>query len=173
MTVPSIQKKLERVRPARVTITYDVETGGAMEMKELPFVMGVLGDFSGKPKEPLENLKKRKFADVTPDNFDEVLKSMRPRVAFTVANKLSEGPDVGKLAVDLTFSSLDDFSPDVVAQQVGPLRELLQLRTKLVDMRGSLQGNDKFEEILRASVSDAEKRSKLEAELVKRGEENG
>jgi type VI secretion system protein ImpB len=173
MAGKSIQDKLTRVRPARVTITYDVETGGAMEMKELPFVMGVLGDFTGKPAEPLGNLKQRKFVEVTPDNFDTVLKSMKPRVAFTVDNKLTDDPKAGKVAVDITFKSLDDFSPDVVAQQIGPLRELLELRTKLADLRGSLQGNDKLEEILQNSVSDADKLAKLKGELATRGEDNG
>ena len=173
MAGKSIQDKLTRVRPARVTITYDVETGGAMEMKELPFVMGVLGDFTGKPAEPLGNLKLRKFVEVTPDNFDTVLKSMKPRVAFTVANRLTDDPNAGKVAVDITFKSLDDFSPDAVAQQVGPLRELLELRTKLADLRGSLQGNDKLEEILQNSVSDADKLAKLRGELAPRGDNNG
>ena len=173
MAGKSIQDKLTRVRPARVTITYDVETGGAMEMKELPFVMGVLGDFTGKPAEPLGNLKLRKFVEVTPDNFDTVLKSMKPRVAFTVANRLTDDPNAGKVAVDITFKSLDDFSPDAVAQQVGPLRELIELRTKLADLRGSLQGNDKLEEILQNSVSDADKLAKLRGELAPRGDNNG
>lgn len=173
MAGKSIQDKLTRVRPARVSITYDVETGGAIEMKELPFVMGVLGDFTGKPAEPLGNLKLRKFVEVTPDNFDTVLKSMKPRVAFTVANRLTDDPNAGKVAVDITFKSLDDFSPDAVAQQVGPLRELLELRTKLADLRGSLQGNDKLEEILQNSVSDADKLAKLRGELAPRGDNNG
>ena len=84
------QKKLERVRPPRVNITYDVETGDAVETKELPFVMGVLADLSGQPTEPLARLKDRKFVEVTPDNFDDVLASMKPHLAFTVENKLSE-----------------------------------------------------------------------------------
>ena len=108
------QKKLERVRPPRVNISYDVETGGAVETKELPFLMGVLADLSGNPAEALPRLKDRKFVEVTPDNFDEVLKSMKPRVNFAVENKLQEGG--GKLAIDVTFESLDDFSPDAVAQ---------------------------------------------------------
>src|SRR3954471_1142763 len=101
------QKKLECVRPPRVNISYDVETGGAVETKELPFLMGVLADLSGAPAEALPRLKDRKFVEVNPDNFDEVLKSMKPRVNFAVENKLQEGG--GKLAVDMTFESLDDF----------------------------------------------------------------
>src|SRR5919109_1579459 len=111
MARDGIQKKLERVRPPRVNITYEVETGGAIEMKELPFVMGVLGDFTGQPTEPLPKLKERKFVELTPDNFDEVLAGMKPHLAFSVQNKLSESPDAGQLRVDLNFQSLDDFSP--------------------------------------------------------------
>ena len=114
------QKKLERVRPPRVNISYDVETGGAVETKELPFLMGVLADLTGNPAEALPRLKDRKFVEVNPDNFDEVLKSMKPRVNFAVENKLEPGG--GKLAIDVTFESLDDFSPDAVAQKVGPLK---------------------------------------------------
>jgi type VI secretion system protein ImpB len=159
------QKKLERVRPPRVSISYDVETGGAIETKELPFVMGVLGDFTGQPVEPLAKLKERKFVDVTPDNFDDVLASMKPHVSFTVENKLSEDANAGKIGVDLHFKSLDDFAPEAVARQVKPLRELLDLRTKLADLRGSLQGNDKLEEILQSTLNDEDKMKKLRAEL--------
>ncbi len=163
---PSVQKKLERVRPPRVNITYDVETGGAIETKELPFLMGVLSDLSGTPAEALPRLKDRKFVEVNPDNFDTVLKSMKPRVAFTVANKLQgDNPDAGKIGVDITFESLDDFSPDAVAHKVGPLKELLDLRTKLADLRGNLQGNDKLEEILQSTLKDADAMKKLQSEM--------
>ena len=161
----SIQRKLERVRAPRVQISYQVETGGAIEMKELPFVMGVLGDFTGNPAEPLEKLKERKFVEVTPDNFDDVLKSMKPHLSFSVENMLSDAPDAGKLGVDLKFESLDDFSPDRVAQQVEPLRKLLELRTQLADLRGSLQGNEKLEEILQATIADADKLARVKTEL--------
>ncbi len=173
MARESTQQQLGRVRPPRVHITYDVETGGAIEMKELPFVMGVLGDFSGQPSEPLARLKDRKFVEVTPDNFDDVLASMKPHLAFTVENKLSEDPDAGKLGVDLNFRSLDDFSPDAVAKQVPALKELLDLRTKLADLRGSLQGNDKLDEILQATIADADKMAKLKAEIGTEGDSNG
>jgi type VI secretion system protein ImpB len=165
MARESTQQKLGRVRPPRVHITYDVETGGAIEMKELPFVMGVLGDFTGQPSEPLPRLKERKFVEVTPDNFDDVLASMKPHLAFTVENKLSEDPEAGKLGVDLHFKSMDDFAPDAVAQQVPALRELLDLRTKLADLRGSLQGNDKLDEILQATLADANKMARLKTEI--------
>lgn len=166
----STQKKLERVRPPRVQIAYEVETGGAIEMKELPFLMGVLGDFTGQPTEPLPKLKDRKFVEVTPDNFDDVLASMKPHLAFTVENKLSEDADAPKLKVDLNFRSMDDFSPEAIAGQVGPLRELLALRTQLSDLRGSLQTNDKLDDVLQSTLGDANKMSKLRAELGLGGE---
>lgn len=173
MASVSTQKKLERVRPPRVNISYDVETGGAVESKELPFLMGVLSDLSGTPAEALPRLKDRKFVEVTPDNFDAVLKSMKPRVQFTVANKLQpDNPDSGNIGVDMTFESMDDFSPEAVARGVGPLRDLLDLRTKLADLRGSLQGNDKLEEILQTTLNDKEAMKKLESEVTG-GNSNG
>ena len=165
MAKQSTQHKLDRVRPPRVQITYDVEVGGAIEMKELPFVMGVLGDFTGQPTEPLARVKDRKFVEVNPDNFDSVLANMKPHLAFSVENKLSEDPDAPKLRVDLNFKSMDDFSPENVARQVGPLRELLELRDRLSDLRGSMQGNDKLEEVLRETVSDKGKLDKLRGEM--------
>src|SRR5947209_12879744 len=143
MARESTQHKLDRVRAPRVHITYDVETGGAIELKELPFVVGVVGDFTGQPVEPLPKLKDRKFVEVNPDNFDSVLEGMKPHLAFSVENKLAEDANAPQLKVDLHFKSMDDFEPEHVARQVKPLRELLDLRTKLSDLRGSLQGNDK------------------------------
>ena len=169
----SVNRKLERVRAPRVHISYDVETGGAIERKELPFVMGVLGDFTGQPAEPLARLKERKFAEVTPDNFDDVLASMKPHLAFSVENKLSEDPEAGKLGVDLTFTSLDDFSPDAVARQVKPLRELLELRSQLADLRGTLQTNERLDEVLQATLSDESKMRRLSEELGAEGGQNG
>jgi type VI secretion system protein ImpB len=169
----SIHRKLERVRPPRVHISYDVEVGDAIEMRELPFVMGVLADLTGQPTEELPRLKDRKFVEVTPDNFDDVLKSMTPHVSFTVANRLSEDPDAGKIGVDLKFESLDDFSPDRIAQQVDPLRKLLELRQQLADLRGSLQGNDKLEEILQETINDVDKMGKLKGELESQGASDG
>jgi len=165
MARDSINKKLERVRPPRVHISYDVEVGNAIEKKELPFVMGVLGDFTGQPEEPLARLKDRKFVEITPDNFGDVLASMKPHLAFTVENKLSEDAEPGKLGVDLRFRSLDDFAPENIARQVKPLRELLELRTKLADLRGTLQGNEKLDEILRETASNEDKLKKLKSEM--------
>lgn len=168
----SLQHKLDRVRSPRVHITYDVEIGGAIELKELPFVVGVLGDFTGQPTEPLPKLKERKFVEVNPDNFDQVLAGMKPHLSFAVENKLSEDPNAANLKVDLHFKNMDDFEPVNVARQVKPLRELLDLRTRLSDLRGSLQGNDKLEEVLLDAVSNTEKLGKLKQELGK-GEEGG
>ncbi len=165
MAKESIHKKLERVRPPRVHITYDVEVGDAIEVKELPFVMGVLADCTGQPEQPLPRLKDRKFVEINPDNFDSVLEAMKPHVSFSVENKLSEDPDAGQLKVDLRFKGLDDFAPDRVAQQVKPLKELMDLRTKLSDLRGTLQGNDKLDELLQDVVRNSEKLDKLKAEI--------
>src|SRR5438132_1626042 len=169
MAKQSTQHKLDRVRPPRVHISYDVEVGNAIELKELPFVMGVLGDFTGQPEEPLARLKERKFVEITLDNFDNVLASMKPHLAYTVENKLSEDPDAGKIGVNLHFKSMDDFEPANVARQVKPLKELLDLRTKLSDLRGSLQGNDKLDEILLDAVGDEAKLAKLKKELGAEG----
>ena len=165
MARQSIQHKLDRVRPPRVHITYDVEIGDAIELKELPFVMGVLGDFTGQPEQPLPRLRDRKFVEVNPDNFDTVLEGMKPHISFSVENKLSEDANAPNLKVDLHFKSMDDFEPENVARQVKPLRELLDLRTKLSDLVGSLQGNDKLEELLLDAANSTEKRNKLKAEV--------
>src|SRR5580704_3470012 len=165
MARESVHAKLGRVRPPRVHITYEVEVGDAIEIKELPFVMGVLGDFTGQPTEPLPRLKDRKFTEVNPDNFDTVLEGMKPHLAFSVENKLSDEPDAPNLKIDLNFKSMDDFEPENVARQVKPLKELLDLRTRLSDLRGSLQGNDKLEELLLDAVGNTEKLDKLKTEI--------
>jgi type VI secretion system protein ImpB len=165
MAKQSTQHKLDRVRPPRVHVTYDVEVGDAIELKELPFVMGVLGDFTGQPTEPLPRLRDRKFVEVNPDNFDSVLEGMKPHLSFSVENKLSEDSNAPQLKVDLHFKSMDDFAPDNVARQVKPLKELMDLRTKLSDLRGSLQGNDKLEELLLDAVGDKNKLDKLKKEM--------
>ena len=168
------QQKLGRVRPPRVHITYEVEVGGAIEVKELPFVMGVLGDFTGQPEEPLAKLKERKFVEINPDNFDSVLGAMKPHLSFAVENKLSEDANAPNLKVDLKFKSMDDFEPENVAKQVKPLKDLLDLRTRLADLRGTLQGNDKLDELLLEAVGNTEKLNKLKAELSKgQGPEGG
>lgn len=172
MARESTQHKLDRVRSPRVHITYDVEIGGAIEKKELPFVVGVLGDFTGQPEQPLPKLKDRKFVEVNPDNFDSVLEGMKPHLSYSVENKLSDDSNAPNLKIDLKFKSMDDFEPQNVARQVKPLKELLDLRTRLADLRGSLQGNDKLEELLLDAVSSTDKLEKLKGE-VKGGDSNG
>src|SRR5215469_12311484 len=172
MPSESIQKKLGRVRPPRVHVTYDVDVGDAIEKKELPFVMGVLGDFTGQPEQPLPKLKERRFVEVTPDNFDSVLESMKPHLSFAVENKLSEDSNAGQLKVDLRFKSLEDFEPEQVARQVKPLKELLDLRTRLNDLKGTLQTNEKLDEALLDAVSKTDKLDKLKAEVGPKEEPN-
>jgi type VI secretion system protein ImpB len=173
MARESVHAKLGRVRPPRVHVTYEVEVGDAIEIKELPFVMGVLGDFTGQPTEPLARLRDRKFTEVNPDNFDSVLEGMKPHLAFTVENKLAEEADAPKLKVDLHFKSMDDFEPENVARQVKPLAELMDLRTKLSNLRANLQGNDKLEEALLGAVGDQDKLDKLKKEMDTPGGSNG
>lgn len=171
----SIHDKLERVRPPRVHIKYEVETGDAIEVKELPFVMGVLGDFTGQPKkdDPLKPFKERKFTEVTPDNFDKVLDAMNPHLALTVKNTESTDEKTANLQVDLNFHKLDDFDPDNVAKQVPALNRLLELRTKLNDLKGSLQGNDKLDALLQEVIADTEKMGKLQSEMAGGGQGGG
>lgn len=170
MARESTQQKLSRVRPPRVQITYDVEIGDAIEVKELPFVIGVLADMTGNPATPLPPIKERKFVEINPDNFDTVLANMEPHLSYSVKNTLSDDPESGQLKVDLQFAALDDFSPEQVARRVEPLRQLLELRTRLSDLRGSLQGNDKLDEALFEAVTNTELREKLRSELKASGD---
>ncbi|WP_158755739.1 type VI secretion system contractile sheath small subunit [Dyella sp. S184] len=159
----STQHKLDRVRAPRVQLTYDVEVGDAIEKKELPFVAGVIGDFTGQPAEPLAKLKERKFVNVDKDNFDEVLKGMKPRVQMQVDNKLKG--DGSKVGVELNFKSLEDFTPEAVANQVEPLRKLLEARQKLADLRNKMAGNDKFEELLNEVLQNTDQITRLTKEV--------
>ncbi|MGH6648113.1 type VI secretion system contractile sheath small subunit [Aquabacterium sp.] len=163
----SVQKRLERVRPPRVQLTYDVEIGDAIEQKELPFVMGVMGDFTGQPdpEKPVTRLKDRKFVNVDLDNFDEVLSGMAPRASYRVKNKLSA--DGGEFAVNLDFKKIEDFRPESVVEQVEPLRKLLEARTKLSDLRNKMAGNEKLEDVLGDVLSNTEQLQKLGAETQK------
>lgn len=162
-TKESIQHKIDRVRPPRVQITYDVEVGGAIELKELPFVVGVMGDFVGKPEEPLPAIKNRKFVEIDPDNFNQVLAGMKPRVAFSVDNKLQD--DGSKVGVDLTFTNIEDFEPDQIVQNVEPLRKLVEARQKLSDLRSKMDGNEKLENILNDIISDVDKQKQISEAL--------
>lgn len=155
----SIQQKLKRVRPPRVQITYDVEIGGAIELKELPFVVGVLGDFSGQPEQPLPRMKDRKITEVDRDNFDQVLAGMAPRVAMAVENKMAG--DGSKMGVDMKFSSLQDFEPDQVAQKVDPLRKLVEARQRLSDLLSKADGNEKLEKMLNDVLQNAGSQKQL------------
>ena len=158
----SIQKRLQKVRPPRVQLTYDVEKGDAIEQKELPFVVGVLGDFSGNPEQPLPRLKDRKFVNVDLDNFDEVMEGVAPRATYRVQNRI--GDQGGEFGVELTFKSIDDFRPEAVVQQVEPLRRLLESRSKLADLRNKLAGNEKLEDILTDVLNNTEQLARLGAE---------
>jgi len=173
MARESVHAKLERVRPPRVHVTYNVEIGDAIELKEIPFVMGVLADLSGQPADPLPKIKDRRFVEITPDNFDSVLDRMTPRVAFSVENKLSDDSNAGNLGIDLTFKSMEDFEPDQVARRVKPLKDLLDLRTKLSDLVGTLQGNEKLERLLHDVVNDSTKLDQLRKEIAKEDQSNG
>jgi type VI secretion system protein ImpB len=154
MAGDSIQKKLERVRPPRVQIKYEVHIGDALELKELPFVVGVMGDYSGKPDQPLPKLKDRKFVEIDRDNFNEVMKSMTPRLAFRVDDKISGKAD-SKMNVELRFNNLSDFSPENVVQQVEPLRKLLEARQQLEELKTKMDGNDKLTGLLEQVLNNA------------------
>ncbi|MEZ5428868.1 MAG: type VI secretion system contractile sheath small subunit [Pyrinomonadaceae bacterium] len=158
-TKESLQHKLDRVRPPRVQITYDVEVNGAIELKELPFVIGVMGDFVGKPEDPLPALKNRKFVEIDADNFNQVLSGMKPRLAYSVENKLQD--DGSKLGVELKFNNIEDFEPDNVVQQVEPLRKLVEARQKLADLRSKMDGNEKLENLLSDVLANADKQKEL------------
>lgn len=148
----STQHKLDRIRPPRVQITYDVETGGAIQKKELPLVMGILADLSGKPENPLPKLKDRKFVEIDRDNFNAILKSIAPRTTMQVDNKLSK--EGGKTNIELKFQSIDDFSPLNIVQQVPALNDLFKARQRLNDLLAKLDGNDKLDNMLRELKDD-------------------
>lgn len=167
----SLQHTLDRVRSPRVQITYDVEIGDAIEMKEIPFVVGVLGDLSGNPDEPLPKVKDRKFVEIDRDNFNQVLAGMKPRLTYRVDNTMTD--DDSKMAVELRFKSMDDFHPERVAEQVTPVRKLVDARKRLSDLLSKLDGNDKLDELLQDVISSTDSLEKLggEAGVKKEGEE--
>ncbi|MCK9258778.1 MAG: type VI secretion system contractile sheath small subunit [Azoarcus sp.] len=142
----SMQKRLQRVRPPRVQLTYDVERGDAIEHKELPFVVGVIGDFAAKSEAPQQRLRDRKFVNVDRENFDDVMNSLAPRTTFRVPNRLTRAG--GELSVDLSFRRFEDFRPEAIVEQVTPLRKLLEARTRLADLRNKLAGNERLEDLL-------------------------
>jgi type VI secretion system protein ImpB len=157
------------VRRPRVQLTYDVQVGDAMQLRELPFVVGVLGDYSGKPDKPLPPLKERRFVEIDRDNFDQVLEGMSPRLTFRVDDKLSGKPD-SQLSVELRFASMDDFSPEAVARQIEPMRQLLEKREHLKSLLARMDGNDRLEELLEEVLKQEQARSQLGGELGVSGE---
>lgn len=159
----SLQHKLDRVRPPRVHITYDVETGGALLKKELPYVVAVMADLSGKPEEPLPKVRDRKFVEIDRDNFNEVMEANAPRIAFAVDNKLSD--DDSKLQVELRFNHIDDFDPVAVLKQVGPLAQLFEARQRLSDLMTKLDGNDDLDTLLQDVIENSAGQKEIKAEI--------
>jgi type VI secretion system protein ImpB len=160
----SLQHKLDRVRRPRVQITYDVETNGAMQKIELPFVIGVMADLSGMPKEALAPMKDRKFVNIDRDNFNQVMAKAAPRLAYRVNNKLTDEKD-SQLNVELNFKHIDDFEPARVAEQVPALKELMTMRQKLTQLLSKMEGNDKLESMLGDILNNTEKAMALAKEL--------
>jgi len=161
----SVHKKLERIRKPRVHIKYDVETEGAVVEKELPFVMGVMGDFSGDPTRKLEELRDRKFVQIDRDNFDKVLERMAPGVNLKVANKLT---GEGELAVSLKFNKMDDFEPARVVDQVEPLKRLQETREKLRELLTKADRSEDLEHLLEDILKDKDALQKLSDEIKSR-----
>ena len=168
----STQHKLDRVRPPRVQITYDVETGGAIQMKELPFVVGLMADLSGQPSEALPHIKERKFVEIDRDNFNDVMSSIGPRLALRTDNLLSEEED-SKLNVELNFKHIDDFNPFAVARQVEPLAKLLDARQRLSDLLAKLDGNDQLDGLLQEIVANTDGLNEIKEQIAKKGEGSG
>jgi type VI secretion system protein ImpB len=161
MPKESIHKKLARVRKPRVHITYDVEVGDAIEQKELPYVVGVLADLSGQPKDALPKVKDRKFIEIDRDNFDQVMAGMKPRLQFRVPNRLTN--DDSQIGVELEFQNLDEFGPEAVAQQVEPIRKLIEARQRLNELSLKINGSDKLEELLQDVVQNTEALKQISA----------
>lgn len=161
--MPSIHSKLSRVRKPRVHITYDVETEGAAVKKELPFVVGVMGDFAGDNKAALKPLKDRRFIQIDRDNFDDVLKRMNPKLEFKVDNKLTD--DDTQMSVALEFNSMRDFEPAAVVNQVEPLRNLMDTRNKLRDLMTKVDRSEDLENILEKVLNNTQTLDQLAGEL--------
>jgi type VI secretion system protein ImpB len=159
----SWQHKLDRVRRPRVQITYDVETNGAMVQKELPFVVGVMADLSAQRKTPLPAMRDRTFVEIDRDNINKVMSDAAPEVQMRVDNKLAD--DGSQLAVNLKFKKLDDFEPGAVAQQVAPLKELLDMRKRLDEVMGKMESNIKLEGLLQDVLTNSEKVASLAKQM--------
>ena len=158
----SVQKKLGRIRPPRVQITYDVETGGAIEKKELPLVVGILADLAGKSEKTVP-IKERKFVEIDRDNFNAVCASIAPRLAFQVPNRLPqpEGAEATNLNLELNFNKIDSFRPESIIQQVEPLKKLFEARQKLNDLIAKLDGNDDLDALLQDIAKNTDKQQKI------------
>ncbi len=168
----SIHNKLKRVRKPRVHITYDVETNGAEMKKELPFVAGVMGDYSGDNTENRKALKDRKFVQIDRDNFNEVLSKVNPKLNLDVENTLSD--DNSKMAVNLDFNKMDDFTPEAIIEQVPALKELLEARTKLRSLLSKADRSEELENILEDILQNTENLAGLSDELgLDKGEKKG
>ena len=159
----SIHEKLSRVRKPRVHIKYEVETEGAKIERELPFVMGIMGEFSGDPTKPLPSLTERKFVQIDRDNFNDVMASMNPGLKLKVDNKLSEAG--GQMGVDLKFNSLDDFEPARVAAQVPALRALMETRGKLRDLMSKVDRSEELEGLLEQVLKNENELKSLQDQL--------
>ncbi len=159
----SVHDKLARVRKPRVHITYQVETEGAQIERELPFVVGVMGDFAGDPTEPLRPLTERKFVQIDRDNFNDVMAGMNPGLKLRVDNKLSE--EGGEMAVDLKFNSIEDFEPGRVAEQVPALKALLETRNKLRDLMSKVDRSEQLESLLEQILKNENELKSLSGEL--------
>lgn len=155
----STQHKLDRIRPPRVQITYDVEIGDAIQMKELPFVGGILADLSGQPEEPLPKVKDRKFVEIDRDNFNDIMDSINPRLVFQVSNKLVD--DDSKMNLELKFNHMDDFDPVAVLKQIKPLKQLYDARQRLSDLLTKLDGNDDLDNLLQDVIQNTENMEEL------------
>lgn len=156
----SLQHKLDRIRKPRVQITYDLERGNAIEMKELPWVMGVLADLSGHRATTLPKIRDRKFIEISGDNFEDVMISINPSLEYSVADRVS-GKDGAKKNVSLTFNSIDDFNPLSITKSIPELKELYEARVRIKDMLAKLDGNDELEQKLADLISDEKKRQEL------------
>jgi type VI secretion system protein ImpB len=162
----SYQDTLKRIRPPRVRIDYKVETEGAEPILELPFVVGIMADLSGMPKEANKPLKQRKFVPIDRDNFNDVMARSTPRVAFRVPNKVGDKPDE-LLNVELQFKHIDDFEPAKIAEQVPIINELLQMRRQLTELLSKMEGNDALEKLLAEVIGNTEKKQALLGALAK------
>lgn len=159
----SLQHKLDFVRRPRVQITYDVEIGNAVQMRELPFVMGVMADLSGMPETPLPKMKDRKFVEISQDNFTHVMESISPRLVLRVENHLTN--DGSTMGAELVFKQMEDFEPLNVVQQIPGLSKLYEARTKLKDLLAKLDGNDELDDLLKEVINSTEQRDALKNEL--------